>query len=132
MARLVVLTTLYCLFSLLVLSLYTDFPTFVDSIAPAPAPAPPPFNQSPPPPPPVTVAPLPPPVKPATNPPPPPPKPVDTKKGSGGLNGGQKAGIVIGVMLGTGLMVFGALVYKKRRSNIRRRRFGYAARDTFL
>ncbi|XP_048326724.1 uncharacterized protein LOC125421560 [Ziziphus jujuba] len=130
MAKLVL--PLHCLFSLLVLSLYTDFPTFVDSVAPAHAPAP--NNPPPPPPPPPPPSPPPPPANGAPRPQPgkhlpnPPPPPL---KGSG-LSGGQKAGIVIGVLLGTGLLVFGGLVYKKRRHNIRRSRFGYAARNTLL
>jgi len=64
---------------------------------------------------------------------PPSPQPIkEEPRSPGGLNGGQKAGIAIGVLAGTGLIVFGGLVYKKRRSNIRRARFGYAARNTIL
>ncbi|KAG9141577.1 hypothetical protein Leryth_026538 [Lithospermum erythrorhizon] len=62
----------------------------------------------------------------------PPVEPRTESGGSPGLNGGQKAGIVIGVFTAVGLGVFGGLVYKKRRSNIRRSRFGSAARDTHL
>lgn len=122
MAKLVLPLPLYCFFSFLLLStLYTDFPTFVESIAPWPTPAP---NNEP--------------QRPPRVPPPapsiwPPPQPMKGEpKSSGGLNGGQKAGIAIGVLAGTGLIVFGGLVYKKRRHNIRRSRFGYAARNTIL
>lgn len=51
---------------------------------------------------------------------------------SKGLNGGQKVGIVIGVILGACIVCFGALVYKRRRDNIRRSQYGYAARREIL
>nr|GLL34955.1 hypothetical protein F511_28714 [Ipomoea trifida] len=48
---------------------------------------------------------------------------------SGGLSGGQKAGIVIGVFAAAGAGWVGWRIYKKRRGNIRRARFGYQARS---
>ncbi|GMY08756.1 protein TRACHEARY ELEMENT DIFFERENTIATION-RELATED 7A-like [Fagus crenata] len=63
---------------------------------------------------------------------PPPPTPATTKGSSGRLSGGQKAGIVIGVSAGTGVLLLGGLVYKKRRDNIRRSWFGTAARRHIL
>ncbi|KAJ8766002.1 hypothetical protein K2173_020518 [Erythroxylum novogranatense] len=44
------------------------------------------------------------------------------------LNGGQKAGIVIGSMAGASLLLCGGMVYRKRRSNIRRERLASEAR----
>ncbi|KAF8397683.1 hypothetical protein HHK36_016604 [Tetracentron sinense] len=59
--------------------------------------------------------------------------PPSTPSGSsGGLRGGQKAGIALGVIFGAGLVGFGGIVYKKRRANIRRSRYGYATRRAFL
>lgn len=108
-----------CSYSVLVLVLFVNFVTSYNhiSLSPwgAPAPYKPPASPSPPPPPP--------------SPPPPPPN----KEGSSrGLSGGQKAGIVFGVLIGAGLIGFGGFVYKKRKGNMRRRRFGAAARTTFL
>lgn len=60
------------------------------------------------------------------------PKSKSGSSGGGGLNGGQKAGIVIGVLIGAGLLGFGGMVYKKRRYNLARGRFGYAARTSVL
>ncbi|XP_019054180.1 PREDICTED: classical arabinogalactan protein 1 [Nelumbo nucifera] len=51
---------------------------------------------------------------------------------SGGLKGGQKAGIAIGVILGACAVGFVGFVYKKRRDNIRRSQYGYAARTELL
>ncbi|XP_009592134.1 uncharacterized protein LOC107796385 [Nicotiana tabacum] len=45
-----------------------------------------------------------------------------------GMNGGKKAGVAIGVIAAACVVGLGALVYKKRRQNIRRAQFGYAAR----
>ncbi|KAM4094238.1 hypothetical protein ACB094_06G180600 [Castanea mollissima] len=102
--------------SILLLLLFPDFNTCSSppSSSPVHAPVPNPTPSSPP-----TVV-------PPQSPPPPPPSP--TTRGSSscrGLNGGQKAGIAIGVMSG-------GLVYKKRRSNIRRAKFGVAARSPVL
>lgn len=52
--------------------------------------------------------------------------------GSSGLSGGQKAGITIGVLAAAGLIGFATVVYMKRRSNIRRARFGASARRSQL
>ncbi|XP_062157345.1 classical arabinogalactan protein 5-like isoform X2 [Alnus glutinosa] len=82
----------------------------VPSIVSPPVPPPPPANQGS-----------------AGAPPPPVPVP-EAKVSSGGLNGGQKAGIAIGVLAGAGALLLGGLVYMKRRSNIRRSQFGRAAR----
>lgn len=49
-----------------------------------------------------------------------------------GVSGGQTAGIVIGVLAGVALIGFGALVFKKRQANIRRSRFGFAARKASI
>lgn len=50
----------------------------------------------------------------------------------GGMNGGKKAGLAFGVIAAVCVVGLGALVYKKRRQNIRRAQFGYAARRDFL
>ncbi|XAR59965.1 hypothetical protein NMG60_11033162 [Bertholletia excelsa] len=54
------------------------------------------------------------------------------KKSSGGLTSGQKAGIAIGVIAALGVVVVGAIVYRKRQQNIRRSQYGYAARRELL
>ncbi|KVI09779.1 classical arabinogalactan protein 5-like [Cynara cardunculus var. scolymus] len=51
---------------------------------------------------------------------------------SKGLSGGQKAGIVFGVLAGAGLIGFATVVFMKRKSNIRRARFGVLARRSQL
>jgi hypothetical protein len=51
---------------------------------------------------------------------------------SEGMNGAKKGGIAIGVILAAGLVVVGGFVYKKRRDNIRRSQYGYAARREIL
>ncbi|KAJ9540087.1 hypothetical protein OSB04_026593 [Centaurea solstitialis] len=51
---------------------------------------------------------------------------------SKGLSGGQKAGIVFGVLAGAGLIGFATVVYMKRKSNIRRARLGVSARRSQL
>jgi anaerobic C4-dicarboxylate transporter len=48
------------------------------------------------------------------------------------MNGAKKGGIAIGVILAAGLVVVGGFVYKKRRDNIRRSQYGYAARREIL
>ncbi|KAI3461437.1 hypothetical protein Pfo_018100 [Paulownia fortunei] len=58
---------------------------------------------------------------------------LETKQeSSGGMNGGQKAGVAIGVIAGACIVGVGALVYKKRQQNIRRSQHGYAARREIL
>lgn len=136
MAKLELAALSYWLLSFLILSaLFSDFPTFVESVAPWPAPSP---NDVRPPPPNAPTPNSPTPNNPVHTPPTPNnpvpnlPPPVNQVPGPSGLNGGQKAGVAIGVLAGSGLIVFGGLVYKKRRRNIRRSRYSYAARDTFL
>ena len=51
---------------------------------------------------------------------------------SEGMSGAKKGGIAIGVILAAGLVVVGGFVYKKRRDNIRRSQYGYAARREIL
>ncbi|KAI4334406.1 hypothetical protein L6164_019104 [Bauhinia variegata] len=51
---------------------------------------------------------------------------------SGGMSGGKKAGIAIGVIVAAGVVGLAALVYKKRQQNIRRSQYGYAARRELL
>ncbi|PIN26719.1 hypothetical protein CDL12_00529 [Handroanthus impetiginosus] len=58
---------------------------------------------------------------------------LETKeKSSGGMNGGQKAGVAIGVIAGAFIVGAGALIYKKRQQNIQRSQYGYAARREIL
>ncbi|GLT66835.1 hypothetical protein SLA2020_391810 [Shorea laevis] len=52
---------------------------------------------------------------------------TESKKGSYGKLSGM-AGIVVGVFAGAGVLVCCCLVYKKRHSNIRRGRHGFASR----
>ncbi|KAK1552737.1 hypothetical protein Q3G72_022636 [Acer saccharum] len=49
-----------------------------------------------------------------------------------GMNGGQKAGITMGIMAGAAVVGLGGMVYKKRRSNIRRAIFRQAAKRSLL
>lgn len=57
---------------------------------------------------------------------------VGEQGSSGGLTGGQKAGIAIGVIASAAVLGFGCLLCKKRRDNIQRSRYGYAARREIL
>ncbi|VVA12251.1 PREDICTED: classical arabinogalactan [Prunus dulcis] len=100
-----------CSYSVIVLVLFVNFVTSYNHISLSPGGAPAPYEPPP---------------------PPPPPPPTNKKGSSGGLSGGQKAGIVFGVLIGAGLIGFGGFVYKKRKDNMRRGRFGAAARTTFL
>ncbi|KAJ7975073.1 WPP domain-associated protein [Quillaja saponaria] len=98
-----------------------------------PAPSPPP--ESPPGPPPPESPPGPPPSESPPGPPPPPfsaPPPPAGRKSSSGLSGGQKAGIVLGVLAGAALIGLSGSVYLKRQKNIRRRNYGFAARRAIL
>lgn len=54
------------------------------------------------------------------------------KDSSGEMSGAKKGGIAVGVVLAAGLVVLGGFVYKKRRDNIRRSQYGYAARREIL
>ncbi|KAH0746823.1 hypothetical protein KY285_008480 [Solanum tuberosum] len=56
----------------------------------------------------------------------------ESSSSDGGMNGGKKAGVAFGVVAAACVVGLGALVYKKRRQNIRRAQFGYAARRDFL
>ncbi|KAJ9178129.1 hypothetical protein P3X46_010039 [Hevea brasiliensis] len=56
----------------------------------------------------------------------------DQAKEDSGMSGGKKAGIALGVILALCVVVVGGLVYKKRQDNIRRSRYGYAARGELL
>ncbi|XP_048232202.1 protein TRACHEARY ELEMENT DIFFERENTIATION-RELATED 7A-like [Ricinus communis] len=128
---------------------FGSLPASFFAVGSAPAPSPPPPAAVPPsppppaavppsPPPPAAVPPSPPPPTWVPPPPPPPGSPPPTDGASQGkgsssrLSGGQKAGITIGTLAGAGLLVFGGMIYKKRRSNIRRARFGSAARRPAL
>ncbi|CAI9761513.1 unnamed protein product [Fraxinus pennsylvanica] len=51
---------------------------------------------------------------------------------SGGINAGQKAGVAVAVVAGACIVGVGALVYNKRRQNVRRSQYGYAARSEIL
>lgn len=106
--------------------IFADPPAQPPAITPSPAPISPSSKPSPPPP---------------VNPPPLSPSgeggsgengPRPSKKKSGSLSGGQTAGVVIGILAALGLLILGSLVYKKRQSNIKRGRFGSAARRASL
>ncbi|KAM7522341.1 hypothetical protein LguiA_012243 [Lonicera macranthoides] len=56
----------------------------------------------------------------------------DNREKHSSSSGGQKAGIAIGVIVGACVVGVGGKVYKKRRDNIRRSRYGYSARGDFL
>ncbi|XP_059311352.1 early nodulin-20-like [Lycium ferocissimum] len=57
---------------------------------------------------------------------------VNESSSGDGMNGGKKAGVAFGVIAAACVVGLGALVYKKRRQNMRRAQFGYAARRDFL
>ncbi|GLT56773.1 hypothetical protein SLA2020_297920 [Shorea laevis] len=56
----------------------------------------------------------------------------EDKKSDGGMSGGKKAGIVIGVVAAACLVGIAGMVYKKRQQNIRRSQYGYSARREIL
>ncbi|KAM0045181.1 hypothetical protein Hdeb2414_s0009g00301091 [Helianthus debilis subsp. tardiflorus] len=56
----------------------------------------------------------------------------ENKSSSGGMSGGEKAGIAIGVIAAVCVVGFGGVLYKKRQQNIRRAEFSSAARREFL
>ncbi|PSR89970.1 Proline and serine-rich protein [Actinidia chinensis var. chinensis] len=56
----------------------------------------------------------------------------EPKESSGGLGGGQKAGIALGVVAGVCLVALGGILYRKRQQNIQRSQYGYAARREIL
>ncbi|GJS77160.1 hypothetical protein Tco_0727041 [Tanacetum coccineum] len=105
------------------------------SPSPAPEPSAPSSSPSPAPEPSAPSSPPSPELPPLDTPPPPPPPSSGSGGGGGGssgMSGGQKAGTVIGVLAGAGLIGFATFVYMKRRSNIRRARFGELARRSEL
>ncbi|KAL2507524.1 classical arabinogalactan protein 1-like [Forsythia ovata] len=51
---------------------------------------------------------------------------------SSGMNGGQKAGVAVAVVAGACIVGLVALIYKKRKHNVRRSEYGYAARREIL
>ncbi|XP_008463942.3 pollen-specific leucine-rich repeat extensin-like protein 1 [Cucumis melo] len=56
----------------------------------------------------------------------------DSEVSKGGMNGGKKAGIAVGVIAALCFVGIGGFVYKKRQDNIRRSQYGSAARSSFL
>lgn len=56
----------------------------------------------------------------------------EQEESSGGMSGGKKAGIAVGVIAAACLVGLGGFVYKKRQNNIRRSQYGYAARREIL
>uniref|UniRef100_A0A1J3GW23 Uncharacterized protein n=1 Tax=Noccaea caerulescens TaxID=107243 RepID=A0A1J3GW23_NOCCA len=56
---------------------------------------------------------------------------VEEKKPSGGdgMSGGTKAGVAFGTIAAVCVVGVAGFVYKKRQDNIRRSRYGYAARE---
>ncbi|KAK8562252.1 hypothetical protein V6N13_019716 [Hibiscus sabdariffa] len=52
--------------------------------------------------------------------------------GGEGMSGRKKAGIVVAVVIAACLVGVGGLIYKKRQDNIRRSKYGYAARAELL
>lgn len=56
----------------------------------------------------------------------------EAEASKGGMNGGKKAGIAIGVIAALCFVGIGGIVYKKRRDNVRRSEYGNAARSSFL
>ncbi|KGN46836.1 proline-rich receptor-like protein kinase PERK9 [Cucumis sativus] len=56
----------------------------------------------------------------------------DSEVSKGGMNGGKKAGIAVGVIAALCFVGIGGFVYKKRQDNIRRSQYGNAARSSFL
>ncbi|OAY45896.1 hypothetical protein MANES_07G101000v8 [Manihot esculenta] len=118
-----------------------DVPKPAPGSAPAPTPdVPKPAPHSAPAPSPNTtnVHPPPPPPPPVVLPPPPSDSPLPSfetgqEKGSSSkLSGGQKAGIVIGTLAGTGILAFGGCIYMKRRNNVNRARLASSARIPVL
>ncbi|XP_010934350.3 uncharacterized protein [Elaeis guineensis] len=57
---------------------------------------------------------------------------AEVGESSSGMSGGKKAAIAVGVLSAAAVVGLGALVYKKRRDNIRRSRYGYATRREML
>ena len=117
-----------CFISILLLLLFPDFNTCKNaasppSLQPVYAPVPTPTPSSPP-----TI--VPPQSPPPTNINVPPPTTQGSSSSSRGLNGGQKAGIAIGVMSAAGALFLGGLVYKKRRSNYKKSQVWSCSQET--
>ncbi|VAI40482.1 unnamed protein product [Triticum turgidum subsp. durum] len=54
---------------------------------------------------------------------------AERRHGEGEMNGGKKAGVVVGVFSATAVLCLAAVVYRKRQANIRRSRYAdYSAR----
>ncbi|KAL6516661.1 hypothetical protein OROGR_019966 [Orobanche gracilis] len=51
---------------------------------------------------------------------------------SGGMSGGKKTGVAIGVIAAVCIVGVGTVVYKKRQKNIQRSQYGYAGRRDML
>lgn len=58
-------------------------------------------------------------------------KGIEEKKssGGGGMSGGTKAGVAFGTIAAVCVVGLAGFVYKKRQENLRRSRYGYAARE---
>ncbi|KAL1558549.1 sulfated surface glycoprotein 185-like protein [Salvia divinorum] len=101
-------------------------------------PAPAPSHKSPPAPAPSHKSPPAPALSPKSSPAPP-PAPADQGKKthlgdldeSGGMSGGKKAGIAVGVIAAGCVVGLAAVVYKKRQRNIRRARYSYTDQRDF-
>ncbi|KAF7044858.1 hypothetical protein CFC21_054028 [Triticum aestivum] len=54
---------------------------------------------------------------------------AERRDGEGEMNGGKKAGVVVGVFSAAAVLCLAAVVYRKRQANIRRSRYAdYSAR----
>ncbi|XP_042475382.1 classical arabinogalactan protein 6-like [Macadamia integrifolia] len=56
----------------------------------------------------------------------------DPATSGGGLTGGQKAGVAVGIIAAACIVGLAGIVYKKRQDNIRRTQYGYAVRRELL
>lgn len=53
-------------------------------------------------------------------------------RSSGGMSAGKKVGVAFGVIVAAGVIVMGAMIYKKRQQNIRRAQYAQATRREIL
>ncbi|XP_024009628.1 classical arabinogalactan protein 3 [Eutrema salsugineum] len=53
----------------------------------------------------------------------------EKSSGGGGMSGGKKAGVAFGTIAAVCVVGLAGFVYKRRQENIRRSRYGYAARE---